>query len=510
MLVGAKALSGDPTRDGRIALRGSGGALSYAELRDQAGRVATHSATWSAHDDDRSPFVAILSDWTPQFVACFLGLSAAGWAVGVLDPVWSADERAGALAQLNPAAVVVGDECRPAAAALTADQWRVAGHLDPGWTVLTHALPPLRRAAPDPTPDTPFYVGFTSGSSGRPKAFMRSHRSWWESFESFDGLCPLDPDGAVLVPGPLSSSHFLFGALHALHAGATAELVSSAEYSPERVIERVARPGRVAALYVVPTMLAQLTTNAPAGAVVDGPAYIFCAGARLDAAVRDRARGRFPTSRLVEYYGASELSFVAIDRDGDETPAGSVGRVFPGVEVSIRGDGDEALAPGQTGVIFARSPLVFMGYRGQAPQSGARGLDGGWLTVGDRGALDEAGFLSVAGRGSSLIITGGANVQPEEVEEVVAACAGVAACVVVGLPDPTWGEVVCAALVPQPQAELRRADLRRHVAGELTRYKRPRRYVTLDGPLPVGRTGKVDRQRVRELVLDGRAVREIR
>lgn len=509
MLVGAKALSGDPGREGRIALRGSGDAISYAELRDQAARISRHSAAWAAHDDDCSPFVGILSDWTPQFVACFLGLSAAGWAVGVLDPAWSADERTGALAQLNPAAVVVDDGCRSAAAALATDRWQVAGHMDPGWTVLTRTAPPSRRRVPEPTTDSPFYVGFTSGSSGRPKAFMRSHRSWWESFESFDGLCPLDPDGVVLVPGPLSSSHFLFGVLHALHAGASAELVSSAEYSPDRVAERVARPGGLAALYVVPTMLAQLATGAPVGSA-DGPAYIFCAGARLETAVRARARGRFPASRLVEYYGASELSFVAIDRDGDATPAGSVGRVFPGVEVTIRGDGDEILAPGQAGVIFARSPLVFMGYRGQAPQSGARVLDDGWMTVGDRGALDEAGFLSVAGRGSSLIITGGANVQSEEVEEVVAAFAGVAACVVVGLPDPTWGEVVCAALVTEPDAELRREDLRRHVAGQLTRYKRPRRYVTLKGPLPLGRTGKVDRRRVRELVLDGRDVREIR
>ncbi len=509
MLVGARALAPDPARAGRVALRGSGGAISYAELRDQAGRVAQHSATWSAHDDERSPFVAILSDWTPQFVACFLGLASAGWAVGVLDPAWSADELAGAFAQLNPTAVVVGDECRPAAGALNTGQWRVAGHIDPGWTVMAHGDPQARRTAPNATPEAAFYVGFTSGSSGRPKAFMRSHRSWWESFERFDDLCPLDPGGTVLVPGPLSSSHFLFGTLHALHAGATAEFVTSAGYPAERMADRVAGTQRLAALYVVPTMLAQLANGAPA-LLTDGPEYIFCAGARLDRAVREHARERFPTSRLVEYYGASELSFVAIDRDGDGTPPGSVGRVFPGVEVSIRDDRDEVVAPGETGVIFARSPLVFMGYRGQAPESGARALDGGWVSVGDRGSLDDAGFLSVAGRGSSLIITGGANVQPEEVEEVLTTCAGVAACVVVGLPDPTWGEVVCAALIPEPQTELRRADLRRHVAGSLTRYKRPRRYVALEGPLPIGRTGKVDRRRVRELVLDGRSVREIR
>lgn len=509
MLVGAKALAADGARDARVALRGSGQTLSYAELRDQAARIARHSATWSAHDDDRSPFVGVLCDWTPRFVGSFLGLASAGWAVGVLDPTWSPDELAGAIAQLNPAAVLVGDACRAAAAPLRTDGWRVAGHLDPDWTVLTCSDARTRRAAADPTADAPFYVGFTSGSSGRPKAFLRSHRSWWESFERFSELCPVDTDRAVLVPGPLSSSHFLFGVLHALHVGATAELLPSGEYSPERVTALAERAGRLAALYVVPTMLAQLANGASARSTVV-PDYIFCAGARLDGAVRALARERFPASRLVEYYGASELSFVAIDTDGAGTPPGSVGRVFPGVEVTIRDDDDAILAPGETGVIFARSPLTFMGYRGQPPESGARALDGGWLTVGDRGALDEAGFLSVVGRGSSLIITGGANVQPEEVEEMVTACPGIAACCVVGLPHPIWGEVVCAVVVVDAGADLRRADLRRHAARTLSRYKRPRRYVALDGPLPVGRSGKVDRSKVRQLVLDGRSVRELR
>lgn len=500
MLVTSQVLAGDPARDGRVALRGSDGALSYAELRARAAAVARRSATWSGHDDDRSPYVALMADWTPPFVACFLGLASAGWAVGVLDPSWSGDEVAGAIAQLNPYAVVVGVEFRAAATALEAAGWRSYDHMNPGWTVFTRDDVAVTRPAPAATPDAAFYVGFTSGSSGRPKAFVRSHRSWWESFERFSGLCPIDPERTVLVPGPLSSSHFLFGALHALHAGATAELVTSAEYSPEHVASRLERPGRLSGLYVVPTMLAQHAQHVSSA---PDPDYIFCAGARLDADVRRRTRRRFATSRLVEYYGASELSFVAIQVDGDGTPAGSVGRVFPGVEVSIRDDHDRVVAAGVAGVIFARGPLVSMGYRGEAPQSGARALEGGWLTVGDRGALDGDGYLSISGRGSSLIITGGANVQPEEVEEVVAGYAGVATCVVVGLPDPTWGEVVCAALVAEPGATLSRGDLRGYVAGLLARYKRPRRYVLVDGSLPVGRTGKVDRHAVRQLVLDG-------
>jgi long-chain acyl-CoA synthetase len=468
--------------------------------------VARHSDTWSGHDDDRAPYVAILADWTPRFVACFLGLASAGWAVGVLDPSWSESDVAAAIAQLDPCAVIVGEECRAAAGALTRTGWRGPARVDPGWTVFTRADVAVTRPAPAAIPDAAFYVGFTSGSSGRPKAFVRSHRSWWESFERFSGLCPIDPEGTVLVPGPLSSSHFLFGALHALHVGATVELVTSSEYSPEHVANRLAQIHRFAGLYVVPTMLSQHAQGPPGAS---DPDYIFCAGARLELDVRERTGRRFATSRLVEYYGASELSFVAIQVDGDGTPPGSVGRVFPGVEVTIRDDADRVVGPSEAGVIFARGPLVFMGYRGEPPVSAARELDGGWLTVGDRGALDEDGFLSIAGRGSSLIITGGANVQPEEIEEVVARYPGVAACVVVGLPDPMWGEVVCAVVVSGSGATPGRSDLRSYVAGTLTRYKRPRRYVLVDDPLPMGRTGKVDRQAVRQLVLDG-AAQELR
>ncbi len=499
MLVGTRALADDATRRDRVAVRGGGSSITFADLRRDATRIARAGATWSAHDDGRSPYVGVLSDWTPDFITCFLGLSSAGWAVGVLDPSWSLGELVGAVGQLAPTALVIADQCRAAAATLCANGWNVAGHVDPGWTVLTDCPASVRRAPAEAVADAPFYVGFTSGSSGRPKAFVRSHRSWWESFARFDGLCPLDPEGTVLIPGPLSSSHFLFGALHGLHAGATVELGGATRTTS----------GRLSALYVVPTMLAQLT-NGASGPSGDDPDFIFCAGARLDAAVREHTHVRFPASRLVEYYGASELSFVAIDADGDRTPPGSVGRVFPGVEVTIRDERDQVLPPGRPGVIFARGPLTFMGYRGQAPDSGARAIDGGWLTVGDRGLLDADGFLFVAGRGSSLIITGGANVQPEEVEEVVATCAGVVACVVVGLPDSTWGEVVCATVVTAPGADVRRGDLRRHVAAALAPYKRPRRYVALEVPVPVGRTGKVDRPRVRELVLEGRSVRELR
>jgi acyl-CoA synthetase (AMP-forming)/AMP-acid ligase II len=503
VLVGSRALVYDPGRDEKIAVRGTGGALTYAQLRLRASRIAEEIARWWDSEDRRSPFIAVLSGWTPEFIATFLGLTSAGLAVGICDPAWSETEVTSALEQLHPFLCLVADDRAAHGPALAHAGWRAVGRIDPGWSVRATRTPPAMQGPAPADPDGPFYAGFTSGSTGQPKTFVRTHRSWWESFERLGAVCSIDAERAVLVPGPLSSSHFLFGALHALHAGATVEILE-----PARLPSRLAEADPVAAMYVVPTMLTRLAEAR--GAFGPGPEYIFCAGASLSPDVAEAARRRFPRSRLVEYYGASELSFVAIRRDGDGTPAGSVGRAFPGVEISVRDDGDVPVAPGVEGTIFARSSLIFSGYRGEVPASAARRIADGWWTVGDRGSLDKAGNLYVVGRGSSLIVTGGANVQPEEVEQVVAGSPGVAACVVVGLPDPTWGEIVCAAVVAEPDVVVRRDDLRRCVAGALAPYKRPRRYIALEGPLPLGRTGKVDRVRVRALVMRAGSARDIR
>ena len=481
MLVTTRALTRDDARAGRIALRGGADALTYGDLWHHADAVRLASAAWPGGGGG-TPFAALVSDDSPHAVATFLGLNAAGWAVGVLDRAWSPDEVRGALAQLAPAAFVspVGPPPGDGAA------WSDAGHLGAGWRAWTRGGTP--GTAPAPSPDDTFYVGFTSGTSGRPKAFARSHRSWWESFARFTEAAP-PPAGTVIVPGPLSSSHFLFGALHGLHEGATVHLGALASAMAPGADEP---PG---AAYVVPTMLAALCerTASPGERV---PAVFYCAGARLEAAVRGRVRERFPAATVVEYYGASELSFVTLRRDGDATPAGSVGSPFPGVELSVRDGAGNPVPPGTTGTIHVRSPLVFQGYRGVPPEGAAAPAVDGWLTVGDRGRVDEAGHVWVDGRGSALIITGGTNVQPEEVEEVVAAAPGVAACVVVGIPDPARGEVVCACVVPAPGALPDRKALRAHVAARLAPAKRPRRWVHWTRPVPLTRSGKVDRAAV--------------
>lgn len=451
---------------------------------------------WAQRDADDVPLhregdaLAIAGPPTAEWVSQFLGLSDAGWAVGVIDPYASPREVEAAVEQLAPAVMLVDQEVDSEAYPLTGYvPWNgTEGSFGYAMEVYVHGGG--RADASAARDEDVFYVGFTSGSAGVPKAFARTHRSWWESFVRFDPIARLGPGDVVTIPGPLSSSHFLFGALHALHAGALVHLTDGSVHAS------VPPHAGVRAMYVVPTMLAGLCARPPA----DPVDIIFCAGARLEAALVARVREAFPDARLVEYYGASELSFVAIREDGDGTPAGSVGQAFPGVEIAIRDtDGGDCVA-GEEGVIHVRSDLVFAGYRGHPPQQAVHPDPDGWLTVGDRGRLDAHGYLWVAGRGSALIIQGGVNVQPEEVEETIAAAAGVRACVAVGVDDARWGQVVCVAVVADP--EVTRADLRAHVAHHIAPARRPRRYVRIDH-VPVLPSGKVDRATVAGWVTRG-------
>lgn len=488
MLVGARVLEHARADGDRPAVRDPHRAVTMRDLAERCARVAEASRAWGYRPAGQTGYAGMVVDGSADGLATLLALMMAGWAVGVLDPGWTDTERRGAIGQLSPHLLVAVDE----------DGWNRCGEINGLQVACTPGGALVGDGSSAPVADDVFYVGFTSGSSGVPKAFARTHESWWRSFIGLDELVTLG-EGTVVVPGPLSSSHFLFGALHGLHAGALVELLPSSGTSVARIVERLARDEPVAALYVVPSMLHQLA-DALSGPATSQPQIIFCAGARLDQATRDAVATCLPTSTIVEYYGASELSFVAIRIDGDATPAGSVGQAFPGVDITICDNRGEPCDAGTAGRIFVRSPLVFSGYRGAVPVGGAEQCGDAW-SVGDIGHLDKDGFLFVAGRGSSLIITGGANVQPEEVEQVLVAVPGVTGCAVVGIDDARWGQVPVAAITTR-DATVSRADLRGAVGAHLARHKRPRRYVVLDA-LPLGRTGKVDRDGVRSAIVDG-------
>lgn len=324
----------------------------------------------------------------------------------------------------------------------------------------------VRRAALDAAakiepPGAPGLVVFTSGSGGTPKPVARTLRSWTASFPAFSELTGLSDADTVLIPGRLSASLFLFGAIHAATIGATVGLL------PRWHAGQAARAAAgCTAAHVVPTMLAELAELANLSRSAVGSLRLaICAGAHLPAPTRAAAASA--DIRVVDYYGASELSFVAIRRDDSERL-----RPFPGVEIAVR-----------DAVIGVRSPYLADGLATDAH---------GYATVGDHGVLHDDGGLTVLGRGDSVIISGGATVRPEGVEHVLRTSPDIGEVAVVGQPHDRLGRVVAAVVEPRPGATPQLAALRAAAARALLPADRPRLWYVTER-LPRTRTGKVAR-----------------
>jgi long-chain acyl-CoA synthetase len=312
----------------------------------------------------------------------------------------------------------------------------------------------------------PFWIGFTSGSAGTPRPIARTSASWTASFPLVSQRTGIRDGQTVGIPGPLASSLFLFGALHALWAGA--HVVVPGRWDPGRL-------DGLDAAHVVPSMLPDLL------ALREPPALAVCGGAALPPTLRERAAER--GVRIADYYGATELSFVAWG-----TPDGRL-EPFPGVDVEVR-----------AGEIWARGPYLSLGYAADV-EGPLRWDADGFATVGDLGTLD-AGGLRVLGRGDGTILCGGAVVRPADVEDVLLAMPAVRDAVVVGTPHGRLGAVVTAVIEPAPGAAPDLADLRTLTRERLAAPQRPRHWFLM-ARLPRTGAGKVARSAVADAVRTG-------
>jgi long-chain acyl-CoA synthetase len=404
--------------------------------------------------------------------------------------------RAAALTQGRAPAVVWVDDTRDMAGRLVdflgiVASGRSAAVGDPDWppSVREQVVASIPSAPADlaaPGPGTPFYVGFTSGSTGLPKGFQRDHRSWTESFRA---CVDTFGDGAatrVLAPGRMSHSLFLFGMLLGLWTGAG--VVVQEPFSAGRALDALA-DGHTPCLVAVPSQLQVMLALAarrrlpPMGDV----RQIMISGARW---MRDRTpalRTLFPGARIVEFYGASETSFIAWTDADAALPPAVVGRPFANVELSIRG----ASAPGQPGLIFVRSPMLFSNYVGDADTATAALRDGEWLSVRDVGHLDGDGLLRLMGREKRMIVTQGKNLFPEEVESVLDAHPAVVAASVHGVADALRGMQVVAAVAIADGATVDAATLGAWCRARLEAFKTPRAWFTCSS-WPSTASGKTD------------------
>ena len=407
--------------------------------------------------------IALAMGNSPALAVAFFACAVSGRQALVYDPAWPAGYRAAVDAALSPA-LTLADEAEP-----------------PSMEPAAAPGAPL----PGPHPDAPFYVGFTSGSTGLPKGYRRGHRSWIDSFAVSEQAFGLTADDVILAPGGLSASLHLYGVVHALHIGAAAVMLRL--FHPQRALEVIARHG-VTALYATPTQLQMLArAAAEQGVALPSVRLILISGAKWRPQTRAAVAAAFPHAGIAEFYGASETSFISLTRPGEAVPPGSVGRAAPGVDLVIRDAAGRDLPPDVTGTIWVASAMLFDGYACGGGEETRR--EHGYLTIGDHGRLDAGGYLTLAGREKRMLVTSGLNVYPEEIEAVLVSAPGIAEAAVFGLPDPLRGVELVAVLRGPGAGD--HAGLRAHCRRLLPAGKLPRRFVVLDD-WPRTASGKVD------------------
>ncbi|MFJ2219172.1 long-chain fatty acid--CoA ligase [Streptomyces anulatus] len=463
--------------------------VTYRALWQDALRLAARLRAEGVETGDR---VALLLPNSADFPRAYYAVLAAGATVVPVHALLIADEVAHVLRHSGCRAVITADPLTALAeAAVTGTGIRVLPADCDGPAALEGAVP---RG-----PDDTAVILYTSGTTGRPKGALLTHANLvMNATVCAQELFALTSEDVVLGCLPLFHS---FGQSCAMNAAlrAGAALVLTARFTGTDALALMER--EAATVFMgVPTMYHALAeASAPDGPRPAGLRLAVSGGAALPVALLERFEAAFDAV-ILEGYGLTETSPAATFNHPSGRRPGTVGRPIRGVEAAVADaeieDRVVTLADGEVGEVVLRGHNVFAGYLDD-PVATAAVLVDGWLRTGDLGVKDAEGFLTIVDRKKDLIIRGGFNVYPREVEETLARHPGIAQVSVVGLPDEARGEEICAAVVPHPDVQIRPDDLVAWARERLGRHKYPR-IVRVLGSLPLGPSGKVLKRELRE------------
>ncbi len=420
----------------------------------------------------------------PALTILFLAVARAGREAQVLDPLWPRQLLYTVLERLSDPLLVTSDQ-------EFVDRDRtifVDSTLGFDEVAEAVAAPAIFHKVTEPIPSQPFFVGFTSGSTGVPKGYRRNHQSWLEGFKGDDDEFGIGEGDVVLAPGPMSHSLAVYALVRGLNAGA--KVILCRQFRPNSVTSLIQRRD-VTVIYLVPAQLGMILEYAERQheAPSDRVRLLLSTGSKWPEEDSGRLRRHFPEAEFCEFYGCSELGYLTLAKASEDLPAKSVGRAFPGVSITIRDQSGRKLPARQAGLIFAESPLLFMGYACGGEGDGLKA--GNAMSVGDVGFLDEKGFLYLVGRTNRMIICAGKNIHPEEIEEIIRSYPGIAAAVVIGLQDKLRGERLMALLQFRDGQQVQRGEIIRYLRESLPLYKVPRHYGTPQN-WPVTQLGKTN------------------
>ncbi len=348
--------------------------------------------------------------------------------------------------------------------------------------------------------DDAAWLFYTSGTTGVPKGAVLTHGNLlFQTHAYFADIDKLEPGDAVLHPAPLSHGSGCY-ALPNVAAGAVHVIPESGHFEPEEIYELLDHWANVS-FFAAPTMVVRLLSSRAARSP-RGLKTLIYGGAPMYVTDSLRAIELFGP-RLYQLYGQGEspmtITGLAQHFHATRSHLETAGVARSGVEVKIFDAEDRELPYGQVGEIVTRSSCVMRGYW-QNPQATEKALRGGWLHTGDVGSMDSAGFLTIRDRSKDMIISGGSNIYPREIEEVLLRHPAVAECSVVGRPHPEWGEEVVAFVVKKFPVSADELD--RMCLDNIARFKRPREYRFVEA-LPKNNYGKVLKTELRKLVAGG-------
>ena len=474
------------------ALAFEGREITNLDQQRAANRLAHALARLGVGVGDR---VAVILPNCPQVLQAYAAVFKLGAVVVPIVFLLSAEEVSHILADAEAKVAITSTEL-----ASKLEAWR-------GITILTGSEGPagarsfdeLIAREPDAFTTVPrgdhdlAVILYTAGTTGRPKGVALSHENLAFNARSAAALYELDRERWALGVLPLSHSYGLTLMNAGNILGTRAVLLRW--FTPELVLQTIERY-RVQSMAGVPTMYVYLLNYPDADRFDTSSVLLWGSGAApLPLEIVEPFEKKFG-GRMQEGYGLTEASpVVSAHRFSGVRKLGSVGQALPGVEIAIVDDADRALPTGETGEVCVRGRNVMLGYY-RMPEETARTIRQGWLHTGDIGRLDEDGFLFIVERKKDLIIRGGFNIYPREVEEVLYAHPKIAEAAVVGMRDPVMGEDVLAFVVLKSGEHADGADIMAFCAERLARYKCPKQVRFVDA-LPKSPVGKILRKELR-------------
>ena len=467
-----------------------------SSLHDRATRVAGGLRRLGVQPDDR---VVVLMMNTPEVGITYNALWRAGAVVTPVLFLISPPELRHVLTDSGAVAVVVTPELLPLlnAASEGLDLHVLVVGDAPAGTIAYASLEDAEPLALTPREDDDMAaLLYTGGTTGRSKGVMLTHRGLWESGAALHENGKDIGTTRGLLPLPLSHAYGLIVTIAALHAQEQRVSVLQRWFDATDWV-RLVEEHRLESSAVVPSMLTMLLALPLEQHDLSCLRYFGSGGAPLAPALRQEVLDRLGVE-IFEGYGCTESSAVISASAPGHHRAGSVGKPLSHAQVAILDDDDAPVAQGEDGEICVRGPGVMKGYWHSPEQTAATVVDG-WLHTGDIGHLDEDGFLFIVDRKKDLIIRGGFNVFPRDVEDVLTAHPDVTAAAVVGRPDPKVGEEVVAVVALRAGSQVTGEELVAYARERLSKVKYPREVRVLDA-VPLTSVGKTDRKAVRVLL----------